>query len=519
MSLPQLIPSSTGDCQLLHTISLAEYRPVMALPPGVRYYILRNNVEIPLVPIDQLPFQLNGLSQGLESIRYSQEGWHLVGKTQYLASQLSIRAPSDVQSRQPVSPKKTACLPPDHDARKYTAMTRSAPLHSRDETVASITFTKQAVAQSKDTACKEPKLPQTKETTSKQLVQGHFPTNRVTYPSGIEPDPSKKQYCTHWIRHNSCDYLQQGCRYKHEMPDREKLKELGFPKTPDWYRNKMAISAGASSWLRPQVDHVDNERHLSTEPPTSLSFRPPTASHRGRQSCITKISGSSDIKLNEGFVPTPDLIDLDDLPFETQSMTHQPANASVSDEASIYEDIVATHPMEPLPDPPASSLTKRSVGPTINLDTPSANSVSSSRGDLHTKPINSVLYQHEKIPTSKMANPKPKPMGNGVAEARDDSQYASKVSVRSGHVQGTRSSQSHGKYGSRSWRPIARSAIVDTRVGMVGPQHAPSGEPTSAHSMSKVTAPYNTSRSKNDLQSQIGRNQRNNFKAAITIKN
>ena len=62
--------------------------------------------------------------------------------------------------------------------------------------------------------------------------------NPTHNPSGIVPDPEKKEYCTYWIRTGECDYAQQGCMYKHEMPDDEKLRALGFRKKPQWWQEK-----------------------------------------------------------------------------------------------------------------------------------------------------------------------------------------------------------------------------------------------------------------------------------------
>ncbi|KAL4920001.1 hypothetical protein BDW62DRAFT_216554 [Aspergillus aurantiobrunneus] len=52
----------------------------------------------------------------------------------------------------------------------------------------------------------------------------------------------KKEYCSYWIRHGECDYQQQGCLYKHEMPhDRSMLEKLGLRDIPRWYREKYNI--------------------------------------------------------------------------------------------------------------------------------------------------------------------------------------------------------------------------------------------------------------------------------------
>ncbi|EAW10768.1 uncharacterized protein ACLA_052410 [Aspergillus clavatus NRRL 1] len=52
----------------------------------------------------------------------------------------------------------------------------------------------------------------------------------------------KKEYCSYWIRHGECDYQQQGCLFKHEMPtDRAMLEKLGLRDIPRWYRDKYGV--------------------------------------------------------------------------------------------------------------------------------------------------------------------------------------------------------------------------------------------------------------------------------------
>jgi len=54
--------------------------------------------------------------------------------------------------------------------------------------------------------------------------------------AGTKGTLGRKMYCTHWIRWGECDYTQQGCLYKHEMPDEDKLHEIGIATYPRWYR-------------------------------------------------------------------------------------------------------------------------------------------------------------------------------------------------------------------------------------------------------------------------------------------
>ena len=47
----------------------------------------------------------------------------------------------------------------------------------------------------------------------------------------------KKEYCMYWIRRGECDYMQSGCRYKHEMPvDEETRQRIGLREIPGWFK-------------------------------------------------------------------------------------------------------------------------------------------------------------------------------------------------------------------------------------------------------------------------------------------
>jgi hypothetical protein len=67
------------------------------------------------------------------------------------------------------------------------------------------------------------------------------------------PDPDKKEYCTYWILHGDCGFAQQGCRFKHEMPDRKKLREIGIMNVPRWWAEKecaFRVGGGSSGILK-----------------------------------------------------------------------------------------------------------------------------------------------------------------------------------------------------------------------------------------------------------------------------
>lgn len=57
-----------------------------------------------------------------------------------------------------------------------------------------------------------------------------------------------KEYCSFWLRTGECDYSQQGCLYKHEMPlDLSTLDRLGLRDIPLWYRQQHGLESLMSS--------------------------------------------------------------------------------------------------------------------------------------------------------------------------------------------------------------------------------------------------------------------------------
>ncbi|KAJ6014534.1 Zinc finger CCCH-type [Penicillium herquei] len=63
----------------------------------------------------------------------------------------------------------------------------------------------------------------------------------------------RKEYCSYWIRHGECDYQQQGCLFKHEMPlEPDMLESLGLRDIPRWYRDKHGLRSLLSTPDYPQ---------------------------------------------------------------------------------------------------------------------------------------------------------------------------------------------------------------------------------------------------------------------------
>ncbi|KAI9712197.1 MAG: hypothetical protein M1812_006931 [Candelaria pacifica] len=80
---------------------------------------------------------------------------------------------------------------------------------------------------------------------------------RLLPPSGREPVLENKTYCTFWLRTGCCDYMQQGCKYKHEMPGAAGLVAIGLPpEPPKWWNDRQLHNwrAPANPDARPGED-------------------------------------------------------------------------------------------------------------------------------------------------------------------------------------------------------------------------------------------------------------------------
>ena len=66
-----------------------------------------------------------------------------------------------------------------------------------------------------------------------------YAEERSRPPSGLEPDLRRKRYCTFWLRKGECDFVQQGCMYKHEFPPTaDEWASIGFQSVPNWIHKR-----------------------------------------------------------------------------------------------------------------------------------------------------------------------------------------------------------------------------------------------------------------------------------------
>lgn len=362
----------------MHTTVRNQSQTGCALPQDLRYYILRgDNMMVPMVPADQLPFRLPGVPRQLSHQQMSSESW------KYLSEPGKI--PAEHHMRSPSVRTKSQFRAPDHQVRndQNTAGERIArPSRWSPPPIASID---DPLVQRMTTA----PMPEKVLSMTDKFAE-IFPLDaqrfgyHVPYPSGIEPDSSKKEYCTHWIKTGECAFTAIGCKFKHEMPEIAKLRELGFREIPRWWKDKTAIAARGPTWIeqRRAAQKNDGDINLS-EMPARREFDPSTFKKRSN---IERDAPSEDIRQKRSLLrreanyerPVQSnqlsvvehvmypvnsmpglLIDLDDVPAPTPS----PQFSSVSSASTASESTKGSHHTSPSPPPSVTMKAARISGP------------------------------------------------------------------------------------------------------------------------------------------------------------
>lgn len=106
----------------------------------------------------------------------------------------------------------------------------------------------------------------------------------------------KKVYCTYWIQTGNCNYMQEGCKYKHEIPkDDDTRRAIGFREFPNWPREELPIHtkpgpALHKPWRRQDGKPEHSNRAVAS--PAAVHGTPPTlARGNGQASAGTSTKG------------------------------------------------------------------------------------------------------------------------------------------------------------------------------------------------------------------------------------
>lgn len=231
--------------------------------PHLLYFITRTNGTIvPLVPVDELPYsvRLEGVPRntspeqtfGLQFLgSHAYTGMLFKTKDETPSMQCASSQPSTTAHHRRYSNGKQY-MAPDALARQTITNTIHHP-HSLSSPFPTHHTSPSPPTTSSSTSSPPPTDPQaiidaivsSKSGAGTAARLGYTARSSVTPPSGKVPDANKKTHCSYWIRTGECDYAQQGCMYKHEMPDEKGLAALGFRGTPRWWlERKQAIRLG-----------------------------------------------------------------------------------------------------------------------------------------------------------------------------------------------------------------------------------------------------------------------------------
>ncbi|KAH9864408.1 hypothetical protein J1614_010342 [Plenodomus biglobosus] len=227
-------------------------QPACAIPHDLRYYMLRgNDVMVPMVPADQLPFRLPGVPRQLTHQQMFSECWKYLPEPASVSSVSAAQAPSI-----PTPPPSTAWTKPkfrapDHQVRNDQFLSDEPVTRpTRWSHSPTVPIDIPSTHRTNPVGTPEKTLSMTEKFAEIYPLEAQRCGYQLRNPSGIEPDSSKKEFCTHWIRTGECDFTAVGCKYKHEMPDLPKLKELGFTQGyPRWWKEKLAIVARGPTWI------------------------------------------------------------------------------------------------------------------------------------------------------------------------------------------------------------------------------------------------------------------------------
>jgi hypothetical protein len=158
---------------------------------------------------------------------------------------------------------------------------------------------------------------------------------RSQFPEYAAPSPrsptesDKKEYCTYWIRHGECDYMQQGCRYKHDMPDLMTLRSIGFRIVPEWYRERII--------RRPLRTHPDVLQSILNRKPNDFSLETDSDDSDATLAEVTRSQIIAPVMplTQNTTVPTPSTFDL--LSFDDdEEQPQQPKAPNTTPENSSY---------------------------------------------------------------------------------------------------------------------------------------------------------------------------------------
>lgn len=228
----------------------------------IRYYIHRTNSNtiVPLIPADQLPFQLKDFPQNLSHRQLSEGGWKFLDETAEVPFPLPLLTPyipspiDERPHRGTVDDQKltdevltTDCYLDivsarpkllDGELKKGGVISELPALVTGDVN----TGTKDLSANATDNMS----IGRIKSLTDSMAAIYAQDARRLGYTKSAQatkkPGVAKERdFCRRWIKTGECVHATKGCWYKHEMPSVRKLKDLGIGGIPQWYQETTRV--------------------------------------------------------------------------------------------------------------------------------------------------------------------------------------------------------------------------------------------------------------------------------------
>jgi hypothetical protein len=214
-----------------------------------QFWVLRppTNTMVPLIAVDELPptITIRGVPRLLEAKDLT--GMTMAGPAESRHRTYVVDMPNEAQTNRPSPPTTSPGL---------LASAFATPAYpSRSVTNPNIFHQPPKAYGISEQMPSHIKPPVTGNTVPVTSLAVPYRIDRNPGPNPLPPwqdassvplkaAPGVKEYCSYWLRKGECDYAQQGCLYKHEMPlDRAVLERLGHRDIPKWYREKHGLGS------------------------------------------------------------------------------------------------------------------------------------------------------------------------------------------------------------------------------------------------------------------------------------
>ncbi|KIV82993.1 hypothetical protein PV11_05055 [Exophiala sideris] len=225
-------------------------------PLKPQYFITRQNgALVPLIAIDELPanVQVRGVPRSLTPFAIagmtslglceSQHQFYVVeGVNNTKPDHISGALPS--QNGRCQASKPVVSLPISQAASPFVLPAMSpfpAQRPGDSSSNSTISFDQSVVTATRTSA--NPSASTSPEPAAIPAWRKDATPEEVKPPTSV-PVTGQKVYCSYWLRKGECDFAQQGCIYKHEMPtDLATLLTVGFTDIPLWYRQRHGLGS------------------------------------------------------------------------------------------------------------------------------------------------------------------------------------------------------------------------------------------------------------------------------------